>query len=158
MSINWKEVASGAFFIFVGLFYGGMALFGGFGLDPLTIGHARSMGPGYFPMVLSGILIGIGLFVASRGFFRHGGSPFGAMPWRAIALLSLSILAFAVLVRGLGLGPAIFLSSVIASFAARNVRTVYALAIGIGLALLSVLIFVYAVRLPLPIFGPWIGG
>ena len=50
-----KDLGAGAFFVFVGLVYGSIAWFG------LPIGVALNMGPGYFPIVLSGMLIVLGL-------------------------------------------------------------------------------------------------
>src|SRR5262245_20533812 len=102
MTINRKDVAYGMFFVAAGLFYGTTAIGG------LPMGEALNMGPGYFAIVLSGILIMLGLATAIRGLVVGPGTPFGIVPWRAIVFLTLSILVFAATFRQLGMLLGVF--------------------------------------------------
>ena len=155
---NRSEVLSGAFFIAAGLFYGCMSYFGAFGLQPLPIGRALSMGPGYFPIVLSSILVVMGLFVAGRGFVQTSGLALSRISWRPFFFLALAVLSFSFCVRPLGLAPAIFITAMLASYADRNAMLVRSLVIALGLTIFCTVIFAYVVRLPLPVFGTLFGG
>ena len=140
------------------------AVFVGFGLafavtsTTYEIGSALRMGPGFFPLVLGGILVLLGVLIAVTGLVAAEGGEIGTVPWRALVLLIAAILFFGFTVRDLGLAPALFVAVLLAVFAGRNVRPVPALVIAASLTALSVLIFVYALQLRLPLVGPWLGG
>jgi hypothetical protein len=157
MPANSAEVSSGLFFIAAGLFYGCMSYFGAFGLEPLPIGRAVSMGPGYFPVVLSSLLVAMGLFVVGRGFLRAQGPAFSKIAWRPLAFLALAVLGFSFCIRPLGLAPAIFVSAVLASCADPKMKWTSTLLTALGLTAFCTVVFAYGVRLPLPIFGTLFG-
>ena len=89
-SVDVKDLLSGCFFCGVGIVYGGIAL------RDLPIGQVFNMGPGFFPLVLCGLLLAIGGVLIVRSLLSGQGSGFGPVPWRAIALISAGIAAFAV--------------------------------------------------------------
>ena len=60
MRANAKDLGAGLLFVLTGLTYGSIAWF------RLEIGQALSMGPGYFPLVLSSALTLLGLAIAAR--------------------------------------------------------------------------------------------
>jgi hypothetical protein len=123
--------------------------------------HVRTplrMCPGFFPLVLGGILVLLGIAIAVKGFAAGEGGDIGPVPWRALVLLTAAILFFGFTVRDLGLVPALFVSVLLAALAGRGVRLVRAVVISAGLTALSVLIFVYGLQLRLALFGPWLGG
>ena len=68
------------------------------------------------------------------------------------------MLFFGFAVRGLGLAPTLFATTLLAAFAGYQVGVVRSMAIALGLTVLCYLIFVLALQLRLPLFGPWIGG
>ena len=63
---------------------------------------------------------------------------------------------FGLTVRGLGLVPSVFVTALMSSFASRRTSLVVGLLISVGLTILCVLVFVVALRLRLPLLGPWI--
>lgn len=140
------------------------AVFAGFGLafaitaSTYDIGTALAMGPGFFPLVLGGVLVVLGIAVAVKGFVAGEGGDVGPVPWRALALLLGAILFFGVTVRDLGLVPALFVAVLLAALAGRSARVVPSVVVAASLTALSVLIFVYALQLRLPLLGPWLGG
>ena len=140
------------------------AVFVGFGLafavtsSTYEVGSALRMGPGFFPLVLGGILVVLGVLIAVTGYVAADGGEIGTVPWRALVLLLAAILVFGFTVRGLGLAPALFVAVLLAAFAGRGVRVVPAVLIAASLTALSVLIFVYALQLRLALVGPWLGG
>jgi hypothetical protein len=149
MTINRKDIAAGAFFIAVGLLYGGMAWLS------LPLGSALSMGPGYFPLVLSGLLTVLGAATVVRGLWIGSGSSFGIVPWRAIVMLSLATIVFAAFLRELGLLPSVFAASMIASLSSPQIKVTTAAFVSLVIAIFCVGVFVYGVNLPIPVFGSW---
>lgn len=146
-----KDLAAGAVFVGFGL---------AFALTSSTyeIGSALRMGPGFFPLVLGGVLVVLGVLIAISGYLAADRSEIGTVPWRALVLLLGAIGFFGFTVRDLGLVPSLFASVLLAAFAGRGVRPVPALVIAASLTALSVVIFVYALQLRLSLIGPWLGG
>ena len=140
------------------------AVFAGFGLafaitsTTYDIGTPLRMGPGFFPLVLGGILVVLGVSIAVKGLVAGEGGDVGPVPWRALVLLLAAIVFFGFTVRDLGLVPALFVSALLAALAGRGVRIVPAVVIAASLTALSVLIFVVLLQLRLPLVGPWLGG
>ncbi|MDT0277542.1 tripartite tricarboxylate transporter TctB family protein [Blastococcus goldschmidtiae] len=140
------------------------AVFTGFGLAfaftsaTYEIGSPLRMGPGFFPLVLGGLLVVLGVSIAVQGFLAADGGDIGSVPWKALVLLLGAIIFFGFTVRDLGLVPALFVTVLLAGLAGRNARVIPAVVIAASLTALSVLIFVYGLQLRLDLFGPWLGG
>jgi hypothetical protein len=140
------------------------AVFVGFGLafaitsSTYEIGSPLRMGPGFFPLVLGGVLVVLGLLIAGTGLVTASGGELGTVPWRTLVLLLAAVLFFGFTVRDLGLVPSLFVTVLLAAFAGRGVRPVTAVVIAASLTAVSVLIFVYALQLRLALLGPWLGG
>ena len=63
------------------------------------------------------------------------------------------MLTFALLIDRAGLAPATFAVAVICALASTDVKWKQAVALGIALALFCVLVFIYGLRQPIPVFG-----
>jgi Tripartite tricarboxylate transporter TctB family len=122
------------------------------------LGTPLRMGPGYFPLALGGILVFLGLLIVGKGFIASSSAEgrFGSVPWRALLLIVLAVLFFGLTVRGLGLVPATAVTALLAALASSRTGILAALAIAAGLTVLCVLVFVLALQLRLPLFGPWL--
>jgi Tripartite tricarboxylate transporter TctB family len=144
-----KDVLAGVTFIGFGLAFA-------VGATTYEIGTALRMGPGYLPLVLGGLLVLLGIFIVAKGFVAGEGAAVGRIPWKAALTIVAALLFFGATIRGLGVGPAVFLTALLAGFSGRRPGVVAPVVIAAGLAVTSVLIFVVALQLPLPIFGPWI--
>ena len=122
------------------------------------LGTPLRMGPGYFPLALGGILVFLGLLIAGKGFIPSSSAEgrFGSVPWRALCLIVVAVLFFGLTVRGLGLVPATAVTALLAALASSRTSILAAVAIAAGLTVLCVLIFVVALQLRLPLFGPWL--
>jgi Tripartite tricarboxylate transporter TctB family len=122
------------------------------------LGTPLRMGPGYFPLALGGILVFLGLLIVGKGFISGSGAEerLGSVPWRALFLIVLAVLFFGLTVRGLGLVPATAVTALLTSLASYRTGILAAVAIAAGLTVLCVLIFVLALQLRLPLFGPWL--
>jgi Tripartite tricarboxylate transporter TctB family len=122
------------------------------------LGTPLRMGPGYFPLVLGGLLVLLGLLIVGRGFISSSSAEerFGTVPWRAVVLIVVAVLFFGLTVRGLGLVPATAVTALLTALASYRTGVLAAVAIAAGLTVLCVLIFVLALQLRLPLFGPWL--
>ena len=145
-----KDLLAGLIFIGFGLAFGNAS----FNYD---IGTALRMGPGYFPLVLSGIIIFLGVIILVQSFFAEPDeTPIGGVPWLALLLIIGALVFFGVTVRGLGLVPSLFITSFLSASASRQTSWLGAFAIAAFLTVISVVIFVWGLGLPLRMFGPWV--
>lgn len=146
---SMKDLLAGLVFIAFGLAFGYASL-------TYELGTATRMGPGYFPLVLAGILTLLGIVILFKGITAPSEEPMGPTPWFAGALLIGALFIFGFTVRGLGLVPALMIAVFMSAFASRRTSVVGAAVMTVGLTVLCVLIFVYALGLPLRMFGPWL--
>ena len=145
-----KDVWSGGIFVFVGL----AAII--FALN-LPMGTAMRMGPAYFPTMLGGLLTLIGIAVIVRGLVRPG-IPVGQVAFGKIALVTVAIILFGLLLRPLGLVLSIVILVMLSALASLRFRWSVALTLAIGLAIFSSISFAWLLGLPFPILGIWLGG
>ncbi|EJN01665.1 tripartite tricarboxylate transporter TctB family protein [Phyllobacterium sp. YR531] len=149
LNFSSRDIVCGALFILVGLFFAVQA----YGLE---LGTAVRMGPGYFPFVLAGILVILGIIVIIQGTqIEH--EPMGPIAWRGMLFILPAPVFFGLTVRGLGFVPSLFLTALIAAFASTKMRPGMALLLVGGLTIFSVVVFSYALGLPFRRFGPWLG-
>ena len=123
------------------------------------------MGPGYVPLLLGGILTVLGLVIVAQAFL--GGDEQARaladqerrpVPWLPAALLLAGVLFFGATVRGLGLAPALFVTTFLAALAGHRTGVVRALVTAAGLTVLCLVVFVSLLQLRLPLLGTWLGG
>jgi Tripartite tricarboxylate transporter TctB family len=145
------DILAGLIFVALGLAFAITSL-------SYELGTPLRMGPGYFPLVLGGILVLLGLLIMGKGFLSGSAAEerFGSVPWRALFLLVLAVLFFGLTVRGLGLVPATAVTALLTALASHRTSILAAVAIAAGLTALCVLIFVLALQLQLPLVGPWL--
>ena len=151
MIINLKNFWAGVLFIGIGLYFALEAWLN------LRVGSALNMGPGYFPIILGGILASLGLAIG-LGSLGKVPEPLGAVPWRGLALVIGAILFFAFTVRGLGFAPALAGASLMAALSSGKMSLRGAVLLALAISAFGVLVFVVALRLPYPIVGRWIIG
>ena len=145
-----KDFWSGAIFLAVGLTFAGIG-------QRYPMGTTMRMGPGYFPTVLGGLLAVLGSILIIRALLRPG-PPVGRLAYSKLALVTLSNVLFALLLRRLGLACALILLVVVSGYASKRFRWPVALTLAVGLAVGSSIIFVWLLGLPIPIRGTWLGG
>lgn len=115
----------------------------------LDFGSPGAMGPGFFPIVLSWIILAIGVVVGAKGLSVEG-PPIEPFKLRPLIVILAAILAFGALIDMIGLAITAGLLTVLAGFARRDVNLVETLLLAVGLALFCVLLFVYALSQPFP--------
>jgi putative tricarboxylic transport membrane protein len=120
------------------------------------MGNAFKMGPGYFPTVLGGLLMLIGLLAVGRAFWKQG-TPIGAFTSKGLLLVLASTLVFGLVVRGAGLVIALPLLVLISASASVRFRWGPSLALALGLTVFCTLVFLKGLGVPLPLLGAWFG-
>jgi putative tricarboxylic transport membrane protein len=113
-------------------------------------GTALRMGPGFFPVVLGGLLIVFGLAVLAIGL-RKGESMAGSWSLRALIILPLSLILFGLLMEYAGFVPAMLVLIFGSATASTEFRFLEVLLFAAGLTALSVAVFVWALGLPYPL-------
>lgn len=146
MSINRKEMAAGLLILLIGL----AALLI---VTDYNIGTARRMGPGYFPLILSGLLSVVGALIMVAGIKSEAKS-LPNVSWQPMVVIFISLLGFMLGMFLAGLLPAIVLTVAISSMADKNStwKDVALLAALVPLA--AWLIFNQGLSLPIP-FLEW---
>lgn len=121
-----------------------------------AMGNAGRMGPAYFPTVLGWILAAIGAVALVRSFMTSGENV-EKFAIKELLLVLGAVLLFGILVRGAGLVAAVIALIMVSAYASIKFRWTSSIALAVGLAVFSVLLFVKALGLPMPILGPWFG-
>ena len=119
-----------------------------FGRD-LAFGTAGRMGPGYFPIILSWIIVAVGVVLGLRALTIEG-PRIEPVQLRPIMVIITAVLMFGFLINAVGLAVAAVLLTILAAYARRDVNLAEAALLGIGLAAFSVVVFVYGLSQPLP--------
>lgn len=116
-----------------------------------AIGSARRMGPGYFPVVLGSVLGLLGIVLVIRSLMIKG-EAVERVRFVAIIVIILGIVLFGITIQWLGVVVALIIVTVVSAFASRESRPLEVSALALVLTALSVGVFVYALRLPLPLW------
>ncbi|WP_269930082.1 tripartite tricarboxylate transporter TctB family protein [Aminobacter sp. HY435] len=148
LSIDPTNGACGALLAATGGFFAVQSL-------GLELGTAFRMGPGYFPLALSLVLVLLGLVIIVQAT-RVEGEPIGPIAWRGMAFILPAPVFFGLTVRGLGFVPSLFFTCLIAAFASTRMKPLAAVILSAGVTLFSVIVFSYALGLPFQRFGPWL--
>jgi putative tricarboxylic transport membrane protein len=119
-------------------------------------GSALRMGPGYFPSVLSGLMILMGLYVLALGLRKNHEKIQGNLSLRALIILPLSTVVFGVLMEEAGFIPAMAALIPISAAAGREFKWGEVILLTVGLTIACALGFIYALGLPYPLIkGLW---
>ena len=119
-----------------------------------AFGTSLRMGPGYFPSVLSGLLVLFGLYLVASGL-RSNEKIAGGWSLRALVMLPLSLVMFGLLMEYTGFVPALMVLIVGSSAAGSEFNIKEALLLGMGLTAFAVALFIYGLGLPYPLFAAW---
>ena len=140
---NMNDLLAGAFLIAVAVL--ALAL-----TWNLRSGSAVNMGPGYLPKLLIGIQLIFGAAVLAQGIW---GVPEKLDAWspRPIVWILASVAYFGVSIERFGLVAAVFGLVLLSALGHRGTRPVEALLLATALAGFSVLVFVMALGLPIPV-------
>lgn len=115
-------------------------------------GSALRMGPGYFPRVLSSILMGFGVLVLIRGLMT-GESIKGVWGFKPLAFIVASLIAFGWIMEHWGVIPALFALYLIAARANHTYKIVEVLILWFVMTIFAIAVFIWLLGLPYPLIG-----
>lgn len=147
-----KDVAAGVGFMVVGA--AALAI----GAD-YRAGTLLHMGPGYFPRMMSGLLLLLGALVAIAGL-RDRRVPDEDTPpwsWRAIFTVLGGIVLFGAGLERIGLVGSLTALILVSAYAERKRSLIEAIVLAVALNVVAWLVFVVGLGLPLPLW-PEAGG
>jgi len=139
-----KDFFAGLLFIAIGVFAMVMA-------QNFPMGSAVRMGPGYFPRVLSGIMIAFGLYVMVRGLIK-GEKIEGAWGIRPLVLVTLGLVVFGFIMERLGMVPALFALFFISALGGHEFKFKEVLILASVMTVAAWGIFIYGLGLPYRLF------
>lgn len=147
---NPKDLLAGLLFVSFGVV--ALVLSGSY-----PIGSAARMGPGYFPRMLGILIIGLGAVLCLRSL-RPTAEAQATWHWRPLVVVLASVGLFCLTARWLGLALAGMLLVFGSSMASREFRWKEALVSAAVLGVAAVVVFVYALGMPLPVWPTVFGG
>jgi Tripartite tricarboxylate transporter TctB family len=121
-------------------------------LSRIPTAKYQSISPDLFPRVCAWLLAAGGIALLVRGWLRAGAS-IERPAWRGVLLVVSSVVVFGLVAPRLGYAPAGFLTIVIAGLAARDAKPYKLVVFAFGLIAFSVLLFSYALKVPMPAFA-----
>jgi hypothetical protein len=142
-----KDFWSGLMFMAAGL---GFAA----GASNYSFGTSARPGPGYFPFGLGILLAVLGAVVLFKALTieTEGGDPVGAIPWRPLILITLSVVIFGVALPYLGMVIALPLLILIASLAGDEFVLKEVIVNSIILTIGSWAVFIKGLNLVIPLW------
>ncbi len=144
-----KDLWAGLMFVAFGLFFLFVA-------RKYRMGSAMSMGPGYFPAILGGLMAAIGGIVVFQSFVLRGeGVP--AFSFRPLFLVILSLLLYGYLLQPMGMVLALAFLVFVSAFAGHEFDFKEVLIFSVVAIFFSVLIFIKVLGLPYPLWPKFLG-
>lgn len=136
-------------------------MFLGFGIAAVaiaqnyTLGSLGRMGSGYFPTMMAGLLIVLGLMLFVRAIVRPDSSEtVGRIEFRPVFFISAAIIAFGFLIGPFGVVVALAALIIIGRFAGREGSAIEVALMVVVLTAIVIAIFVYGLNVRLYL-GPW---
>lgn len=139
-ALNFWELGAALVFFLLGLY---MALEG----SRYGVGTITRIGPGFFPVSIGVLLMGLSVAVAFE--VRHSLAAAPHIPARVTAVLAVSVLAFGLLVTTAGFIPAVFAVVFISRFAQPGNNVLASTILAASLAIVGWLVFIVGFNLPL---------
>jgi len=140
-----KNFWSGVMFIAFGVFFVGYA-------RQYDMGTAARMGPSYFPTVLGGLMVLLGIIVLIQGLATEQADgkiePFN---FKALVLVLGAVVAFGLLLRPAGLLVALFVLIAVSSLGSHEFKVRDMLLLSIGMSLLVLGVFIYGLSMTIPV-------
>jgi len=151
MKFDWRnnrDFLAGLTYIAIGLAGWYMAL-------DYPFGSALRMGPGYFPIVLSWMMIAFGIAIMMMGV-KNNIKLKGNWSIRGLIVLPLATAVFGWMMEETGFLPAMLVLIPLSAAAGREFKFVEIALLTIGLTILCTGMFIYGLGLPYPLIkGMW---
>ncbi len=145
-----KKMGSGLLFLSVGVAALWIA-------SDYPMGSAQNMDSGYFPRIVSVILIVLGCVDVILGlvFAGNGQTSPARTRWQAWVFILMALLSIGLLIESLGVVVATLTAVVIGSFASDGMTPKEVLLTALLIVLLVISIFIGGLGLPIPVWPEW---
>ena len=121
----------------------------------LAVGTAIRMGPGYVPRMLSYILIGLGIAIIVRAVVAAG-EPVERFRWKPITMITIGVVAFALLFERAGLAPSLVALIFLSALGGEEFKAVETALSCVVLTILCIIIFKLGLGMNISIIqGVW---
>lgn len=147
-TIDLKELLSGLLMIGIAAFFAWIVVRPG----GLSLGSARAMGPGYFPLMVTAALAALGLIIMIHAFGRPT-QPMALVPLRSFVLVLGAPIVFALLVRPFGFVIAVASIVMISAWASFRMTLSWAIYATIGMTVFCTVLFRYLLSMPVSLWG-----
>jgi hypothetical protein len=152
---NKRDYYAGGLMMIIGAIAGTIA-------TTYDLGSLRGIGPGFFPLVLSVLLVVLGVAImitatqpasaaGRRGPAVHGDRL--GPDWRGWPAIFLAVIAFVVLADFAGLAPATFACVFVAALGDRDNDLKSAALLALGLTVFAVVVLAWGLEVQMPVFG-----
>ncbi|GAA4159117.1 tripartite tricarboxylate transporter TctB family protein [Shinella granuli] len=138
------DVESGVFFTLSGLITMLLSM-------NYSFGTAARMGPGFFPIVLSGLLTFLGIAILVSGLRTRKPVVPSAFDLKSVLIVCTAIVLFGLLLMRAGLLITVPLTVVVASFAQHEMKWKQTLVIAVALTVFTWLVFIAGLDLRIPL-------
>ena len=148
-----RDFFSGLMFLVVGVVFA-------VGATNYPMGTSARPGAGYFPLILSVLMAILGAVVLFKSLTieTEGGDRIGAIAWRPLIVIVVAIAVFGASINRLGLVLAVPILIMIASLAGDEFEWLGVIVNAVVLTAFSWLIFVYGLKLTIPMWPSFIAG
>ena len=136
-----------------GLMFIGVGALGIYMAQDYPMGSALRMGPGYFPIVLSGLLILFGIYCLIQGLLKPEKLKGDGWSLRALVILPIGAVIFGLLMEYAGFVPALVVLVFVSAYASTEFKFKEVLMLAIGLTIGSWALFIWGLGLPYPLFA-----
>lgn len=121
------------------------------------MGTAFRMGPGYFPVALSILLIVLGLITA--GIAIKSGTEVASpkVAWRPLLVVSCAIVVFGLFINNAGLVVMTFVMTVISRFSRPGYPWMETAVLGAVLSIVCAAVFHFGLNIQMPLLPTWLG-
>jgi len=142
-----RDFFSGLMFVLLGLTFAWAS-------TEYSFGSSARPGPGYFPFGLGVLLALLGALVLFKALTieSEGGAPIGAIAWRPLLVITAAIVLFGLCLPRLGLAMTLPMVVTLAAAAGDEFRWRDALLNSVVLTLGSWVIFVWGLKLVIPVW------
>ncbi len=119
-------------------------------------GTAGRMGPGFFPVIVSGLLVATGIGVLVRSV-SGSVEVLSAINWKALIMVPAAIVVFGSAIEPLGFLPAVLLLLVLCAVTSVKFHIEWKSAVGaLAFTGLCTVLFIELIGLPIPVLGTWL--
>ena len=148
-----RDFFSGLMFLVVGVVFA-------VGATNYSMGTSAKPGAGYFPLILSVLMAILGAVVLFKSLTieTEGGDPIGAIAWRPLIVIVVAITVFGATINRLGLVLAVPILIMISSLAGDEFKWLGVILNSVVLTVFSWLIFVYGLKLTIPLWPSFVTG